>query len=180
MKKVALTGFGVFGEHAKNPTEIIVTRLHEEGKENAKVVPVSYHRSYEEARTLEGDILLMTGLAAGRKEISLEKCAYNTMKASIPDTDGVFYEGVPILEDGKDKEETTLKLEAILEMLQKEGIPSHISEDPGRYICNNIYYRALTDGRRPALFVHIPDPKDLEIETSEKAIRLLVSFLEHL
>ena len=48
---------------------------------------------------------------------------------------------------------------AVLAALAAAGVDAHESDDPGRYICNNVYYTALgavADSARRALFVHLP------------------------
>lgn len=36
------------------------------------------------------------------------------------------------------------------------GVVSCVSDDPGRYLCDFIYYTSLTIDRRRAAFVHVP------------------------
>ena len=101
MDKIALTGFTAFSTHSLNPTEILVNKYKDISDINAEVVPVSYSKSAECANRIEGKVLLMMGLSAGRKEISLEKFAWNERKASIPDNHGVIYQGDIIEENGE-------------------------------------------------------------------------------
>ena len=71
MDKIALTGFTVFSSHSLNPTEVLVNKFKDKDYINSEVVPVSYSKSAESAKKIEGKVLLMMGLAAGREEISL-------------------------------------------------------------------------------------------------------------
>ena len=177
MEKIALTGFTVFGSHSENPTSILAEKLGKEENVNSRVLPVSFSRAPSEAMALEGKALLMTGLAAGRKEITLERFAYNEKKASIPDNDGETGEGGKLKEGGKERLETTVDLDALLSLLVKNEIPASISTDPGRYVCNALYYSALLDGGRPSLFVHFPSLPDMSLETEERALRIILDYL---
>ena len=168
MDKIALTGFTAFSTHSLNPTEILVNKYKDRMDINAEVVPVSYSKSAEIAKRIEGKALLMMGLAAGRKEISLEKFAWNERKASIPDNDGVLYEGEKIADDGEERLETEIDI---------VEIERRISTDPGRYVCNNIYYTALYSRKEPSLFVHFPETRDMSEEMEEKALEIIIGYL---
>ena len=177
MDKIALTGFTVFSNHTVNPTEILVKKFQSINDINAQVVPVSYVESSRVARTIEGKVLLMMGLAAGRKEISLERYAWNESKASIPDCDGILCNGGKINKEGDERLETNIDIAEIERRLIDEGIPTKISTDPGRYVCNNIYYTALSSSNRPSLFVHFPLLADMDEEKQEKALGVIISYL---
>ena len=174
-----MTGFTAFSTHSLNPTEILVNKYKDRRDINAEVVPVSYSKSAECAKSIEGKVLLMMGLAAGRKEISLERFAWNERKASIPDNDGVLYEGEKIADDGEERLETEIDIIEIERRLKSEGIPAYISTDPGRYVCNNVYYTALATLPIPSLFVHFPSWKDMEREKEERALKIILDYLKN-
>lgn len=180
MKTIAYTGFGPFGENKTNPTMELVALIEDTENVNAHVVPVSYSRSYLEAKKIDGDILLMSGLAASRKEISIEVRAYNERKASIPDNDGLSHNGDKIDDRTEEFLETTIQVEPLLKKLKDENISVELSTDPGRYVCNNIYYMALSDNTRPSLFVHFPTNETMPIEVKERALRTIIDYLKEL
>ena len=98
-------------------------------------------------------------------------------KASIPDNDGVLYEGEKIADDGEERLETEIDIVEIERRLKEEGIPVYISTDPGRYVCNNIYYTALYSRKEPSLFVHFPETRDMSEEMEEKALEIIIGYL---
>ena len=51
---------------------------------------------------------------------------------------------------------TRLPLDAIAAALNDIGEHPVRSTDPGRYICNNVFYAGLGATDRPAGFVHLP------------------------
>ena len=102
-----------------NPTELLVKKFSTLEDINGEVVPVSYKESAKIAREIEGEALLMMGLAAGRKEISLERFAWNERKASIPDNDGVLCNGEKIDEEGEERLETTVDIIELEKRIKK-------------------------------------------------------------
>ena len=177
MEHIALTGFSLFGSHTINPTAYLVDKFSSLPYVEGRVLPVSYGKSAEAIKETKGKVLVMTGLADGRKEITLERFAYNQRKASIPDIDGVLEEGGKILENGEERLETEVDVEAIVSRLKREGIEASLSLDPGRYVCNNIYYTDLSSSIRPSLFVHFPQISDMSEEMEEKALDIIIGYL---
>ena len=179
MEHIALTGFSLFGSHTTNPTAYLVDKFSSLPYVEGRVLPVSYGKSSEAIKETKGKVLVMTGLADGRKEITLERFAYNQRKASIPDIDGVLEEGGKILENGEERLETEVDVEAIVSRLKREGIEASLSLDPGRYVCNNVYYTALAILPIPSLFVHFPSWKDMEREKEERALEIILDYLKN-
>lgn len=178
MDKIALTGFTVFSNHSVNPTELLVNKFSSLRYINATVVPVSFQKSSAVAKEIEGSVLLMMGLAAGRKEISLERYGWNERRATIPDSDGIVGKGEKIVENGKERLETTVDIYELEKRLKDLSIPVKISTDPGRYVCNNIYYTALYSSTRPSLFVHFPLLEDMDEQREEKALDVIINYLK--
>ncbi len=117
------------------------------------------------------------GLASSRKTITIERYAYNEKKASIPDNKGINGNSEKIAQDGDDRLETTLDINRLIELLKTEGIEVRLSEDPGRYICNNLYYHALMS-KKEALFVHLPSLENMTLEKEKKAINIIINVLQ--
>jgi pyrrolidone-carboxylate peptidase len=63
----------------------------------------------------------------------------------------------PISHDSVQQLCCKLQLEPIAQQLS-DMFPCEVSHDPGKFICNYIYYRSLmaANPRRFALFVHVP------------------------
>ena len=88
-------------------------------------------------------------------------------------------EGGKILENGEERLETEVDVEAIVSRLKREGIEASLSLDPGRYVCNNVYYTALAILPIPSLFVHFPSWKDMEREKEERALEIILDYLKN-
>ncbi len=107
---------------------------------------------------------IVVGFGQGRSEVDLETTAYNKKDSSalaggVPDNRGIIAGGETIVSDGSAELSSGLPLDAILTDLQNRGIASGLSDDPGRYICNNIFYRIMTETNGSSVhggFVHLP------------------------
>lgn len=196
--KVLLTGFGSFGPHTLNPSAAAAAALDGEVIGSALVVGRVFETSTatvaqaltEALDEVEPVLLICLGLASGRPALSLERIAANVRDFPIADDDGAILRDVPIIEGGPDGVFSGLPLRAILARWFGEGIPGHISNTAGTYLCNQLFYLACDAGRRrgiPAGFIHIPDSlhsaavlagsqpqPTMEQATMERGIRLAI------
>lgn len=138
-----ITGFGAFLGHELNPAGEVAKALGG-GDVSSFVLNVSYKEVKQELPLLikktNPDFIVSFGLAASRPTLSLERYGYNEMNCSHPDVAGAIKLGEPISFGAKSRLETPLDLSALQTRLAEQGIVSDLSEDPGRYICNEIYY----------------------------------------
>jgi len=158
--KILLTGFEPFGALALNPSELVVRALADRpGIVASAVLPTVYGQAGDRLMALiereRPDLVLMTGVAAKRAEISLERVALNLEDADKPDNAGVRRGGSFIEPGAPLARATTLDLSPPLAALRARGMPAAISNHAGAFICNHVYYRALGTGIA-SLFVHLP------------------------
>ena len=168
MTTVLLTGFEPFAGDAVNPSGDAVQLVAGEwsGSETlvTAVLPVAFAGAAERIRELIGehspDVVIATGLAGGRSEISIERVAVNLIDARIPDNEGaqpVDAESVP---GGPDARFSSLPVKAIVRDIAAAGIPSSLSTSAGTFVCNHVF-SVITDaaaaraGAR-AGFIHVP------------------------
>lgn len=176
MEKIILTGFGAFASNTVNPTEIIVNALKEDDGISSLILPVVYDRCADILESSSGDIFLHLGLASSRNMITIEKYAYNEKRATIQDNDGIIFSGEKIRNDGPDIIETPFNTTKVVKALENASIDSRVSQDPGRYVCNNIYYHSLMR-ERMALFVHFPPFEKLKKDEAVRALRIIIKEL---
>lgn len=172
MPTLLLTGFEPFHTHPVNPSAEAAGAL--DGLEAGEVrvhsalLPVEPHAAADALRGLLGthqpDAVLLTGLAAGRPQITLERVAVNVMDFRIPDNAGQTYRDHPAQADASAPAAylSTLPLRPILAAWREAGIPGDISNTAGLYVCNFVMYHALhalaQQGRThvPCGFLHVP------------------------
>jgi pyroglutamyl-peptidase len=165
--KILLTGFEPFGNLDSNSswevTSKIACHYFEEHTVCVEQLPVSFNRAGDvlsnAIQAHRPDFVLMLGQSGGAEKIKLERVALNMMDAKKADNDGFMPSELPIDKDGENVYFTNAHIKEILEELEKEEIPSMISNSCGLYVCNCTYYKALSyciDKGIKCLFVHLP------------------------
>ena len=177
--KLIITGFLPFLDNAENPSEKVARFLLSRGYEGG-ILKVSYQAVEEFFSALDNGMgpFLLFGLAGKRSGISLERFAFNETKETLKDVDGKIPPSQEVLKGGEAIAATSFSLEEIESILKKEGIPTRVSTDPGRYLCNYAYYLALKKSNGKALFVHLPPESEaMSIEDMQRVASLLADSL---
>jgi len=164
---VLITGFERFptdSEH-ENVSEVAVRALRPSALGGIRVMrmilPVEYDHAAERAveQISRCRPAFVIGLGQGGATIDLERAAYNLKNGAMADNRGSIVHDEPILVGGPAQRETMLPLTAIDTALRAIGESPVMSNDPGRYICNNVFYvvvgAAAAQGAR-AGFIHLP------------------------
>lgn len=168
-KKILVTGFQPFpadGSH-ENVSGVAVQNVRISELRNVMlmrvILPVEYDRAAGVVQELiarcKPDAVVSFGQGGG--SIELEQTAYNLKDASnFPDNRGLVLEGAPIDAAAPAERATSLPLDKIEAALQAAGEAPQRSTDPGRYICNNVFFAesgAITArGFGQAGFIHLP------------------------
>ncbi len=108
---------------------------------------------------LKPEAVLMTGQAARRAVISVERVARNGAGASSPDNSGVVRS--EIAWEGPARLEATARPLDVARAIRAAGLPARVSSNAGDYVCNHLFYGALRyllekAPGTPAVFIHIP------------------------
>jgi pyroglutamyl-peptidase len=178
-KTLLLTGFEPFGGDPVNPSWEVAQRLHgqmltaADGR-SVRVVavqlPCVFHRALDvlgaALASHRPSLVVALGLAANRREISLERVAVNVDDARIPDNAGSQPIDQPVLDGGPAAYFSTLPIKAVVAALQGAGLPAVVSQTAGTFVCNHVFYglmHRLQRQRRPPHrppvrggFVHLP------------------------
>ena len=88
---------------------------------------------------------------------TLERLAYNWLDYEIPDNFGRQPMNSSIISQGPEMLEASVDVTAIRLSLKRKGTPINISDDPGRHLCNHVFFtvRYHTDPK-PVLLLHLP------------------------
>ncbi len=199
MATILVTGFEPFGGETVNASWEAAQRLDAwrcgEHVAAALMLPCVYDASVEAFvaafERMQPIAALMTGQAARRGIVCVERTARNVANASTPDNRGVARGAAP-LDPGPERLETTARANAIVRAIREAGVPARISTNAGDYVCNHLYYGALKYLRgvsplTPAVFLHLPatpeqtppraNRRRLPTVDAERALKAAVSAL---
>lgn len=192
MMKILLTGFEAFGSVDENPSQVIVERLAQSNHLPdhmtliCEVLPVEYettgHLIRELIKVHEPDSVVMLGVAASRNAINLEYHAVNCDTATSADNKGVKRTNhvIDYRYDHYFKRSSTLPLDYLYYELHEHGIPVKRSYDAGGYVCNHVFYHALSfslDNSPQTIktgFIHLPMFETMPCDAQLKAIHTIL------
>ena len=184
---ILVTAFGPFGGRTQNASSLAIAGARKAFPGiHTRVLPVDAviapSRLIQSMRLIRPDALLMLGEAGGSTGIRLETTAWNELDFRIPDIAGRQYTARPIRRDAPVSLPSTLPLTEIHERLVSLGHPVTFSQDPGRYLCNQVFFRAmhhLAQNRAaiPAGFIHLPLERDFPTDRAVDAISDLILLL---
>lgn len=185
--KILFTGFAPFDGGKTNPSFDCLMGL-PETIAGARIVtarlPVSFRQGPETLAALlereRPDAAVCLGLAAGRKKITPEKVAINFAHAGIPDNDGQQPWDTPLDPRGPAAYFATLPVTALVEDLNRAGLPAALSLSAGAYVCNSVMFHLLawaTPRGVPAGFIHVPSETDLPLPEITCAVTLIAQRL---
>lgn len=166
--KILFTGFEPFGGETVNPSWEAVRRLPDSipgAVIYRRRLPVEFRTAGDllaaAARELNPDAVLCIGQAGGRNGISAERIAVNLEDAAAPDNAGFRPEDLPVCADGENAYFATVPVRRIAENIRLHGIPAHVSDTAGTFVCNACMYRLLYLAAHefPSMrggFLHVP------------------------
>jgi len=168
-RTILVTGFEPFGGETINASWEAAQKLegwrHGDTVAASRLLPCAYDASLKTLisaiETLRPDALLMTGQAARRGIVCVERFARNLDDAKAPDNDGAVRRALRITRAAPDWLEAAAPVRAIARAINESGVQARMSRDAGAFVCNHLYFGALQYLRDkklaiPAVFVHLP------------------------
>jgi pyroglutamyl-peptidase len=189
MSKILFTGFGLWGNHMMNPSweclKSFHPKTHNQEEFTVKPLPVLWGSArLHLLPTLrsESECVIAFGLAESRTKVSIETIAFNACDTDVLDASGQKPPAVKVAENGPDSLNSTFPAEKILKALQKKEFPAELSEDAGRFICNETLYALLNHGRQSkkpftAGFIHVPPTSVLTTEQWKELPQIILDSL---
>ena len=150
-RTILVTGFEPFGGEAVNASWEAARKLDGwrlgEFAAVARLLPCAYDASVKELvgaiETLRPEAILMTGQAARRGVVCVERFARNLDDAAAPDNLGHLRKAVAIAEGAPERLEAAAPVKAIAGAIREAGIPARVSRSAGGFVCNHLYFGAL-------------------------------------
>lgn len=148
--KILLTYFKPFGSIALNSSEEVAKLLPEF---DSVGLDVSYDNDYNTLLEFidgkEYDYIVMLGQAAKRSDVCIEIRAVNACNTNLADNFGV------LPSEAVEAEESEYLYSNInVDALFNDNVIK--SEDAGKYLCNYMYYKVLSNITKNAIFIHLP------------------------
>ncbi len=182
--KVLITGFQPFpadGWH-DNVSAVAVTSLDPAQLRGAQVMRVVMPVEYDRAAAQVTELIERCAPAAvisfgqGGSAIALEQTAYNLqdtgeVSGGVPDNRGIIRAAALIDAAAPTTRTTLLPLEDIEAALVEIGEEPRYSDDPGRYICNNVMFAdigAMGPRGGVAGFIHLPYEDAFDASSRER------------
>ena len=166
--KILLTGFEPFADEKINPSWEAVKRIESKIK-NCKIfkvkIPTVFNKAIDvlkkKMEDIDPDVVLSIGQAGGETDIRVERVAININDARISDNEGNEPVDATIFEDGKNAYFSNLPIKAVVQKIQDDGIPAHVSNSAGTFVCNNLMYGLLYLAEKKynnirGGFIHVP------------------------
>ena len=164
---ILVTAFEPYDGSFVNPSEQVLTYL-----------PKRIHRAWLRKTTLPCDcqvapklaeqlackaptaLVLILGEDRRYSVPTLESSAYNCMNYETPDNAGNQPRGRPIVESGPHRLATRVNTAKVQKGLAVHGVALDVSDDPGRHLCNHVYFTLLlmcSRSQRPnVVMLHLP------------------------
>lgn len=161
---ILITAFSPFGGDAQNASQEILNALPATlggVRLEKRLLPVSFRSAprlaLEAAERLRPDAIVCLGQAAGRDAVTPERVAVNLMDAAKPDNDGYQPVDEPVIPNAPAAYFSTLPVKAMIEAMQRVGVPARLSNTAGTYVCNALMYAMLHQTKDvPCGFIHVP------------------------
>jgi pyroglutamyl-peptidase len=202
MPTVLITGFGPFDGVPENPTEKIVKLFERENSIKRegwtvvyKVMEVSvsecskFHTEVKSSVEELPDVYIHLGVNGHGTCIQLEQTAYNNMTFRCADESGFKAEKQKI-DESRELEcpiHTAFDLKKIVdsvndtaEIMKDDIKPMVVSTDPGRFLCNYIYFQSLLNleadtKSAKAVFCHIPPFEVISMDTQVPLLKKVMN-----
>lgn len=164
---ILLTGFEPFAGEPRNPSAEAVALLAGTDVLGHNIVSLCLPTAFGLAskillravERLQPAVVIASGVAGGRAEISIERFALNFIDARIADNRGQQPRERPVLPGAALAYPSTLPVTRVVNRLREAGIPAASSNSAGSFVCNQVFYslcHALSDSAVRVGFVHVP------------------------
>lgn len=181
-RNVLVVGFGPYGKHEINPSQLIVENLSNKLIEGrivvTRILPVDWSSSYnltiEAIETYKPDVVIAVGLHPRASKIRIERVAINLKwKKTAPFIETIS-KGKPLLRF------SNLPVGQIVARLRENNISSRESYFAGLYVCNYLFYKLLEYKSEKRIdtrigFIHVPPLKRMSLEEMIRAVEIAIN-----
>lgn len=121
-------------------------------------------------------VLVITGLSEKSTRLNLERVALNLRDYRIGDNNGHQHPAAKIHLSEENALFTKVPVDQVRTTLVKKGIPCEVSNHAGTFVCNEVYFKALSyqvknKHLKAALFIHVPLPENFAATIEESKLK---------
>mmetsp|Transcript_16333 Transcript_16333/g.31712 ORF Transcript_16333/g.31712 Transcript_16333/m.31712 type:complete len:274 (-) Transcript_16333:380-1201(-) len=187
-----VTGFGKFAGVPENPTTKLVIDLRKKYPNLlTKILETSMVGVRQGLDAIDSElqaqgidpsdvIWIHMGVYGGSPGFRLEHKSYNEATFRVPDERGekpnkeeIIPGGQPFLSCGFDLASLCSELRKALE----GTVNINVTDDPGRFVCNYVYYSSLSRHGANVLFVHVPDFSTVNLSSQMAVIERILEMI---
>ena len=148
--KVLVSAFKPFNNEINNYSMEVLKYLDNVDKAIIDVIYDDCYKQLSNNNLDEYDLIIALGEARSRSELTLETKAYNLSSCSLKDNAGIIKKEC-VINESLDKEiNTKVNYNLVSNMVK-------LSDNPGRFVCNNLYFHLLSNYPDKSLFIHVPN-----------------------
>ena len=149
--KVLVTAFTPFGKCTNNYSSEVIKYINNVDK---IIIDVCYDKCYfdliNQYNLDEYDLIISLGEARMRNVLTLETTARNIASCSLSDNNGIVKQNEKIIDNDINELTTLVNFDRVKDIVE-------LSNDAGKFVCNNIYFHLLSNYQTKSLFIHIPE-----------------------
>ncbi len=160
---IVVSGFEAFGGRSENASWVLAEEIAKAFPKEVRAVqvPVVWGAPQTAIDGTKPLPQVWIAFGEGTSELQIETLAHN-VRGRYPDNHGTKPATPDIVKDSAAELHQTAKVEGLAEALTQAGFPTHVSQNAGRYICEEMLYSLLhaqkqhPDALRLVLFIHVP------------------------
>ena len=160
---ILVSGFEAFGGRSQNASWELAQEIGKAFPHEVRTleIPVVWGAPLESINGVKPLPKVWLAFGEGTPEFQIEIVAHN-LRGRYPDNHGTKPVMPDIVKDGEPELHQQAKLEGLAQALTQAGFPTHVSENAGRYLCEEMLYSLLhaqkqhPDALKLVMFIHVP------------------------
>jgi len=160
---ILLSGFEAFGGRTENASWTLAQEIAKAFPQEVRSlqVPVVWGAPLTSITSAKPLPQVWIAFGEGTAEFQIETIAHN-LRGRYPDNHGTKPATPDVVKDAEPELLQPAKVEGLAEALTQAGFPTHVSQNAGRYLCEEMLYSLLhaqkqhPEALKLVLFIHVP------------------------
>lgn len=160
---IVVSGFEAFGGRSENASWILAQEIARAFPNEVRSlrVPVIWGAPLTAITDVKPLPQVWIAFGEGTPEFQIETLAHN-VRGRYPDNHGTKPVTPDVVKDAEPELHLNAKVDALAASLTQAGFPTHVSQNAGRYVCEEMLYALLHEQKQHpealklVLFIHVP------------------------